>query len=307
MATHGHGWAKRMVLGSVADHVRHNTDVPLLLLKGGPGELSPAPQRSARPGLRRQHGARPRSILLVGVCEASKRSRRWLGQQPVCATDPGGRAGGSASRSSSACSCILFIGGSRGGGEVHREQQVLRHRLPRDVAVPRHVGEVDAQERRLRAVPHPARAGELRQDQARRLARGLGALHRRLEEADPGHPPHPQLRLRAQRLPHQRPDEQDDLKLGEPAPVTFQHGSAGPREAALHRLSRVAGARRRARRHRSAGELDAVVLHLPHRRHQGLLATATSRRTPTAARARTATASRAGPAARAAARTRAAR
>ena len=37
MATHGHGWAKRMVLGSVADHVRHNTDVPLLLLKGGPG------------------------------------------------------------------------------------------------------------------------------------------------------------------------------------------------------------------------------------------------------------------------------
>ncbi len=35
MATHGHGWAKRIVLGSVADHVRHNTDVPLLLLKGG--------------------------------------------------------------------------------------------------------------------------------------------------------------------------------------------------------------------------------------------------------------------------------
>jgi nucleotide-binding universal stress UspA family protein len=37
MATHGHGWAKRWVLGSVADHVRHNTDVPLLLLKGGAG------------------------------------------------------------------------------------------------------------------------------------------------------------------------------------------------------------------------------------------------------------------------------
>jgi nucleotide-binding universal stress UspA family protein len=34
MGTHGHGWAKRIVLGSVADHVRHNTDVPLLLLKG---------------------------------------------------------------------------------------------------------------------------------------------------------------------------------------------------------------------------------------------------------------------------------
>lgn len=37
MATHGHGWAKRVVLGSVADHVRHNSDVPLLLLKGAPG------------------------------------------------------------------------------------------------------------------------------------------------------------------------------------------------------------------------------------------------------------------------------
>ncbi len=37
MATHGHGWAKRVVLGSVADHLRHNTDVPLLLLKGGAG------------------------------------------------------------------------------------------------------------------------------------------------------------------------------------------------------------------------------------------------------------------------------
>jgi nucleotide-binding universal stress UspA family protein len=37
MATHGHGWAKRIVLGSVADHVRHNTDVPLLLLRGGTG------------------------------------------------------------------------------------------------------------------------------------------------------------------------------------------------------------------------------------------------------------------------------
>jgi nucleotide-binding universal stress UspA family protein len=34
MATHGHGWAKRWVLGSVADYVRHNSDVPLLLLKG---------------------------------------------------------------------------------------------------------------------------------------------------------------------------------------------------------------------------------------------------------------------------------
>ena len=43
MATHGHGWAKRMVLGSVADHVRHNSDVPLLLLRA-------AAERSARRG-----------------------------------------------------------------------------------------------------------------------------------------------------------------------------------------------------------------------------------------------------------------
>ena len=46
MATHGHGWAKRIVLGSVADHLRHNTDVPLLLLKGGAGELSPGAPRA---------------------------------------------------------------------------------------------------------------------------------------------------------------------------------------------------------------------------------------------------------------------
>ncbi|HOT23362.1 MAG TPA: universal stress protein [Thermoleophilia bacterium] len=34
MATHGHGWAKRLVLGSTAEHVRHSTTVPLLLLRG---------------------------------------------------------------------------------------------------------------------------------------------------------------------------------------------------------------------------------------------------------------------------------
>jgi len=37
MATHGHGWAKRIVLGSIADHLRHTTDVPLLLLRGAAG------------------------------------------------------------------------------------------------------------------------------------------------------------------------------------------------------------------------------------------------------------------------------
>ncbi len=34
MATHGHGWAKRLVLGSTAEHVRHRSAVPLLLVKG---------------------------------------------------------------------------------------------------------------------------------------------------------------------------------------------------------------------------------------------------------------------------------
>jgi nucleotide-binding universal stress UspA family protein len=34
MATHGHGWLERRVLGSVADFVRHHSDVPLLLVKG---------------------------------------------------------------------------------------------------------------------------------------------------------------------------------------------------------------------------------------------------------------------------------
>ena len=34
MGTHGHGWLERQVLGSVADHVRHHSDVPLLVVKG---------------------------------------------------------------------------------------------------------------------------------------------------------------------------------------------------------------------------------------------------------------------------------
>jgi nucleotide-binding universal stress UspA family protein len=44
MATHGHGWAKRMVLGSIADYVRHHSDVPLLLVQarsGMDGRASP--------------------------------------------------------------------------------------------------------------------------------------------------------------------------------------------------------------------------------------------------------------------------
>jgi nucleotide-binding universal stress UspA family protein len=33
MGTHGHGWLPRLVLGSVAEDVRHGADVPLLLVR----------------------------------------------------------------------------------------------------------------------------------------------------------------------------------------------------------------------------------------------------------------------------------
>ncbi len=154
-------------------------------------------------------------------------------------------------------------------GEVHGEQQVLRHRLPRDVAVPRHLGEVDAQAGRLREVPHRARTGQLPEDQDGRLARGVGALHGSVQEADHGHAAHSQLRLRTFRLSHQRADEQDDL--ARPAGAgQVPARQRRPHQAALHLLPCIARARRRARGHRPAGQIDAVVLHLPHRRHQEL-------------------------------------
>jgi nucleotide-binding universal stress UspA family protein len=42
MATHGHGRLTRMVYGSVAEQVRHRTDVPLLLVKLTSREERPA-------------------------------------------------------------------------------------------------------------------------------------------------------------------------------------------------------------------------------------------------------------------------
>jgi nucleotide-binding universal stress UspA family protein len=33
MATHGHGFVKDMILGSVADHLRHNTSIPILMIR----------------------------------------------------------------------------------------------------------------------------------------------------------------------------------------------------------------------------------------------------------------------------------
>ncbi|MBF0489522.1 MAG: universal stress protein [Candidatus Omnitrophica bacterium] len=33
MATHGHGFVKDMILGSVADDLRHNTDIPILMIR----------------------------------------------------------------------------------------------------------------------------------------------------------------------------------------------------------------------------------------------------------------------------------
>ena len=42
MATHGHGRLPRMVYGSVAEKVRHRTDVPLLLVKATSRDERPA-------------------------------------------------------------------------------------------------------------------------------------------------------------------------------------------------------------------------------------------------------------------------
>jgi nucleotide-binding universal stress UspA family protein len=33
MATHGHGFVKDVILGSVADDLRHNTDIPILMIR----------------------------------------------------------------------------------------------------------------------------------------------------------------------------------------------------------------------------------------------------------------------------------
>jgi len=33
MATHGHGFVKDMILGSVADRLRHKTDIPILMIR----------------------------------------------------------------------------------------------------------------------------------------------------------------------------------------------------------------------------------------------------------------------------------
>lgn len=33
MATHGHGFVKDMILGSVADSLRHKTDIPILMIR----------------------------------------------------------------------------------------------------------------------------------------------------------------------------------------------------------------------------------------------------------------------------------
>ena len=103
----------------------------------------------------------------------------------------------------------------------------------------------------------------------------------------------PDCGLPALRLPHQRPDRQD--VLARPRRRRSRSSTAaGPHAAAVHRVPRVPGPRRRAGRDRSAGELDAVVLHVPPRRAPRTARTATRRRTATEGRASTATASAAG-------------
>ena len=36
MATHGHRFVKDLILGSVADHIRHRTDIPVLMIRSVP-------------------------------------------------------------------------------------------------------------------------------------------------------------------------------------------------------------------------------------------------------------------------------
>ena len=36
MATHGHGFVKDVILGSVADHLRHHTNIPILMIRAVP-------------------------------------------------------------------------------------------------------------------------------------------------------------------------------------------------------------------------------------------------------------------------------
>ena len=38
MATHGHGFIKDMILGSVADQLRHNTNIPILMIRDSQNE-----------------------------------------------------------------------------------------------------------------------------------------------------------------------------------------------------------------------------------------------------------------------------
>ena len=35
MATHGHGFVQDVILGSVADHLRHKTNIPMLMIRAG--------------------------------------------------------------------------------------------------------------------------------------------------------------------------------------------------------------------------------------------------------------------------------
>jgi nucleotide-binding universal stress UspA family protein len=49
MATHGHGWVSRKVYGSVAEKVRHESPVPLLLVRGSSaGGHQPLPDATNR-------------------------------------------------------------------------------------------------------------------------------------------------------------------------------------------------------------------------------------------------------------------
>ena len=86
---------------------------------------------------------------------------------------------------------LLFIGVG-GRLAVHREQQVLRHRLSRDGPIQRHVAGLKAQQGQLRHLSHRPRARQLPGRQGVGLTRGVGPRHRPGQGAHRGHRPRPQ-------------------------------------------------------------------------------------------------------------------
>ena len=304
MATHGHGWAKRMVLGSVADHVRHNSDVPLLLLKGGAGDLT----ARGLIGALRQVERFLKYAAPTGCCGAPGCQRREsvvAGAGHTCASDPGGRAGGSVLRSSSECSssCSSEDRRSRPGSRRTTSSAAPTATRCGRTATPgrsRRTSSVDCVQCHI--PPGPINFIKTKMAASREVwvhFTGVSKEPIRVTRHIPN--------AACERSGcHTSAQTSKTISLGQPAPVKFQHGSAGhTKQLCISCHASLV--------HAGAPGVTAPPAN-PCRRASPATptaprtaATATSRRTPTAVPARTATASTAGPAARAAVRIRAAR